>query len=211
MSNKKSNGDSYGKGRTRSWTFIVYPESVVSNWRDILDGLHIQWVESPLHDKDVNADGQPKKAHIHILVLFESVKTYEQVKEITDVLKCTIPQKCAGAKALVRYMAHLDNPDKAQYNISDIIGHGGVDIADFFRPSSSERYQLLKDMIEYIRNNNIVEYQDLVDYAMCEHFDDWFPLLADNSTFFISNYIKSARHRSESHNIIIDKKTGEIL
>ncbi|MGQ7458465.1 Rep family protein, partial [Streptococcus suis] len=51
----------------RDWTFIVYPESAPSNWREILDETHMRWVEFPLHDKDVNADGEIKKPHWHIL------------------------------------------------------------------------------------------------------------------------------------------------
>ena len=77
--------------------------------------MHIEWVESPLHDKDLNASGEAKKPHIHILLLFGGVKSYEQVKEITDSLNCPIPQRCHNARALVRYMAHLDNPEKHQY------------------------------------------------------------------------------------------------
>ena len=52
----------------RDWTFIVYPESTPKNWRDILDETHMRWVESPLHDKDVNPDGELKKEHYHILL-----------------------------------------------------------------------------------------------------------------------------------------------
>ena len=91
---------------------MAYPESAPEGWRDVLDEQHIQWVESPLHDKDMNADGTPKKPHWHILLLFDGKKSYEQVKELTDKLHATIPQKCASAKGLVRYMAHLDNPEK---------------------------------------------------------------------------------------------------
>ncbi|MDF9661329.1 Rep family protein, partial [Bacillus cereus] len=40
--------------RTRNWTFIVYPESTPENWREIINDLHTPWIESPLHDKDVN-------------------------------------------------------------------------------------------------------------------------------------------------------------
>lgn len=47
--------------KTRAWTFIVYPDSAPDNWRDILDELHIPWVESPLHDKDQNPTGEQKK------------------------------------------------------------------------------------------------------------------------------------------------------
>ena len=181
--------------RTRTWSFVLYEDSAPDNWRDILDDMHIEWIESPWHDKDVNADGEPKKKHKHILLLFAGKKSYEQIKEITDELKQPIPQRCHNAKALVRYMAHMDNPEKAQYNPSEIIAHGGADVADMLRPSSSERYTLIRDMIDYIRSAAVTEFQDLMDYAAAEHFDDWFPLLCDSSAYVIGQYIKSQRHR----------------
>ena len=60
--------------RARAWTFIVYPESAPENWRDVLDGFHLQWACSPIHDRDVNATGEPKKAHWHILLSFGGKK-----------------------------------------------------------------------------------------------------------------------------------------
>lgn len=207
MAGKKSSGNA--ESRTRNWTFVVYPESAPENWRSILDDLHIEWVESPLHDKDLNGDGQAKKPHIHVGVFFAGNKTYEQVKEITDSLNCPIPQRCHSARALVRYMAHLDNPEKAQYNPSDIKGHGGVDVADMLRPASSERYTLIADMIAYIKDNNICEFQDLVDYARVNERDTWFPLLCDNCSFVVGQYIKSQRHRQSI--VKVDPDTGEII
>lgn len=195
--NSSGNKDS----RTRNWTFVLYEDSAPDNWRDILDDLHIEWIESPWHDKDVNADGSPKKKHKHIELLFGGVKSYEQVKEITDKLNSPIPQRCHNVKAMVRYMAHLDNPEKAQYSVSDIKAHGGVDLAELLRPSSSERYTLLREMIDYVRSAGVTEFQDLVDYASSEHFDDWFPLLCDNSSYFIGQYIKSQRHRKLLGNV----------
>ena len=192
--------------RCRNWTIIIYPESAPENWRDILDEEHIEWIESPLHDKDINATGETKKEHYHILLLFGGVKSYDQVLEFVKSLNCPIPTRCHNAKALVRYMAHLDNPDKAQYNILDIKAHGGVDVAELLRPSSSERYTIIKEMLEFVKENCIIEFQDLIDYAYNLHFDDWFPLLCDNSAFIIVNYIKSCRHREKQK---IDFSTGE--
>lgn len=194
--------------RTRNWSIILYPDSAPENWRDVIDEMHIEWIESPLHDKDLNATGEAKKAHWHILLMFGGVKSYEQVRELTDILNCPSPQKCHNSKALVRYMAHLDNPEKVQYDVNAIRGHGGVDIAEMLRPSSSERYALIKEMIVFIKDNNILEFQDLMDYASEQRFDDWFPLLCDNSAFVIGNYIKSCRHR---HSKNVDCGTGEIL
>jgi len=192
--------------RAKNWSIILYPESAAATWRDILDDWHIEWVESPLHDNDLDATGEVKKAHWHILLMFGSLKAYEQVRELTDQLNSPSPQKCHNSKALVRYMAHLDNPDKAQYNVSDIKGHGGVDVSELLRPSSSERYSLIKEMFDFIKANSITEIQDLIDYAMYSRLDDWFPLLCDNSCFVVDKYIKSARHRSRT----VDENTGEI-
>lgn len=189
-------GKTRGAGRTRNWTFLVYPESAPVNWRDILDEEHVQWIESPLHDKDTNADGEIKKEHYHILIMFESVKTYEQVLEITERMNATIPQKCNGTKGLVRYMAHLDNPEKFQYPKSEIIGHGGADVMELLKPTTSDRYGLIKEMIEYVKENEVDEIQDLIDYSIQERPDDWFPLLCDNSAYVVSLYIKSVRHRA---------------
>ena len=95
--------------RTRNWTFIVYPESAPQNWRSIIDEDHVQWIESPLHDKDVNPDGEKKKAHWHILIMYDGPKSYDQIKSLTDKLNSPIPKAVASARGLVRYMIHINN------------------------------------------------------------------------------------------------------
>lgn len=199
--------------RTRNWTFVIYPiegnPPAPANWRDILDEEHIQWIESPIHDKDTNADGTKKKAHIHILMLFEGNKSFEQVKELTDKLNAPIPQKCASAKGLVRYMAHLDNPEKVQYDRGLIIGHGGADVTEYLKPTSSSRYQLIGEMMDFVKEKNIIEMEDLLYYARTARFDDWFPLLCDNSAYIMGAMIKSRRHRAERPPEC-DYETGEI-
>ncbi len=189
--------------RCRNWTIVVYPgkdenDGSPENWRDIIEEQHIEWIESPLHDKDTLPTGETKKPHYHVLLMFGGVKSYEQVLELCQELNCPIPERVHNAKALVRYMAHLDSPDKVQYNLQDIIAHGGVDIAEMLRPSSSERYTLINEMRDFIKEYNILEFQDILDYAAANRFDDWFPLLCDNSTFIIDKYIKSQRHRIQN-------------
>lgn len=181
--------------RTRNWSCIVYPDSAPANWQEIIDEYHLEWIQSPLHEFDTNPTGEVKKAHWHILLMFGGVKTYEQVIEITDKLNCPRPEKCHNAKALVRYMAHLDNPEKHQYNVHDIIPHGGVDIAEMLRPSSSERYSIVSEMIAYIRDNGVTEFSDFVDYASIYHSDDWLPIILDHSTIVLDKYITSQRHK----------------
>ena len=183
--------------RTRHWTSVVYPDSAPDNWRDIINELYIQWVSSPLHDKDTDANGEIKKAHWHVLLMFDGKKSYEQIKEITDSINAPIPQKVASAKGLVRYMLHLDNPDKFQYEMADILAYGGADVAELLKPTASSRYQMIREMIAFIRDNKVTEFIDFADYAAEHRFDDWFPLLCDNSAFLIDKAIGSNRGRQD--------------
>lgn len=213
MAEKKTRG----AGRTRSWTFVLYPESAPDDWRDKLDELHLQWIESPLHDKDVNADGEPKKPHWHILLMFDTVKDYTQVKALTESLNAPIPQKCASARGMVRYMVHMDNPEKYQYKSSDIISHGGADVLELLRPTATNRYDLIAEMMDFVQSQNIVEFEDLMDYARHIRREDWYSLLCDSCAIVMERYIRSRRHRTTKSKFkftsdgCINEDTGEFL
>ena len=56
--------------RSRLWVFVAYPESLPENWLDIIADWHVPCCISPLHDKDINADGEAKKPHYHIVLQF---------------------------------------------------------------------------------------------------------------------------------------------
>lgn len=197
MAQKKSTGTG-SDGRARNWACIVYPESAPENWRDILDDLQIGWVESPLHDMDTNPDGELKKAHWHIVLVFDGKKSFEQVSVMIEPLNCTIPQVCHSVKGSVRYMVHMDNPEKYQYSRSGIIAHGGIDVLELLKPSSACKHELLREMMDYVRATGLVEYADLLEYAADERPDDWFPLLAEGYTLVLSTYMKSRRYRAEA-------------
>ena len=177
--------------RARTWTFILYPESAPENWRYILDGYHIPWVESPLHDKDVNPDGTVKKAHRHIILLFDGKKSFEQVKDITDALNAPIPQKTANTKGLVRYLIHMDNPEKHQYKREDIICHSGADIEQYFEISSASRERILWDIMEFIRDEKITSYSAFIGYCQDTDNREWFSIATRYYTLAIRTLIDS--------------------
>lgn len=67
--------------RTRNYATIVYKESAPENWKEILSDEHVGVLISPYHDKDLNPDGEVKKAHWHVLILFDGVKSQRQAEE----------------------------------------------------------------------------------------------------------------------------------
>jgi hypothetical protein len=196
MDEKKSTKDGRADRHT-NWNFILYPESAPENWREIIDETHIEWVESPLHDKDINPDESLKKAHYHVTLLFPSLKTFEQVKEITDSVNAPIPVKCLSVKGSIRYMVHKDNPDKAQYAWDAIVCHGGADLSSLCAPTATERLQIQKDIINFIRLSEIIEFEDIVNYSVENNLTDWFNVLMNYSTISINAFIRSRRHKFE--------------
>lgn len=182
--------------RARGFAFVLYPESAPEHWRSIIDDFHIAWAESPLHCFDVDpGTNQLKKPHWHIILSFDSLKSIDQVKELIKPLNCTIPIKLNSIKGMIRYFCHLDNPEKYQYPIDQIIGHGGIDIQDILKPSASERYILIKEMCQFVADNDITEFYQIMDIAMTDQMEKWFPLLCDNSAYVVNQYIKSNRER----------------
>lgn len=197
--NKKSTDD-----RARNWTFILYPESAPNNWKGILQEQHLNFAVSPCHDKDINPTGEPKKAHYHVLLVFDGKKSYSQIEKITKSLNATIPQKVANTIGLIRYFVHIDNPEKYQYNVNDIYNYGTIDIIKPFETSAS-RYEAIREMIAYIDDNNVTEFFELLKYASLEN-EVWFRCLSDNSSYIINQYIKSKRyHKLQQLNDILKK------
>lgn len=66
--------------RNRIFATVIYPESAPENFKDIISDWHIEAFLSPLHDKDINATGEAKKPHYHLLVKFQGLKSDDQVK-----------------------------------------------------------------------------------------------------------------------------------
>ena len=176
----------YEKGR--DWTFIVYPESAPDNWRTVLDETHLRWIESPLHDKDMNADGEIKKSHYHILLTFDGPVTEKQVIKLIDPLNTPLPKKVGSARGLVRYMAHLDNPEKYQYSRDEIVGHCGADVESYFELTKTSKMSVMKEIITYIYENKIDNYADFF-FFFIQHSDDWFDVATNYNTLAINKII----------------------
>ena len=129
----------------RYWAFIVYPDSLPNNWKEVVFNIGVPMAFSPLHDKDVNPDGTPKKAHFHVLCYFDNNTTYNSVKEnITDRLNGCFPMKLQTLRGMYRYHIHQDNPEKAQYNDSDRSFFNGFDFRRVCDYTYTEKAQLLK-------------------------------------------------------------------
>lgn len=186
--------------RTRNWCFVMYPESAPENWREILADYAAPYAVSPLHDSDINPDGEPKKAHWHVTLAHQSKKSYEQVSEITARLNATAPQKVLNMVGNIRYMIHKDNPEKAQYEKSDIITGCGFDIENYLATTKSEKRAIMREIYAFVREQNIDEFCDLMDYAF-DNEPEWFDYLTDGHSIMLAALFQSRRGKKSNNSL----------
>lgn len=208
---QKSAEKKYGKKRaerSKVWAGVVYPDSAPEDWIDRLRSLMVDAFVSPLHDKDCNADGEVKKAHWHVLLMFGSMKTQEQAREAMEQFGCTVsPERVRNMRGYARYLCHLDNPEKYQYNQADVIAVGGADYLSAIG-LPTDKYEMLMQMMNFCDENKIYGYATLVRYARSNR-PDWFRCLADNGTVMMKEYLKSARWEDQVNSRIEREARGE--
>lgn len=178
--------------KKRNWAFLVYPDSAPTNWREMLRETGLQCAISPLHDKDINADGTPKKPHYHVIVVYSGPTSFNVVNALCASLNAPIPKALESVRGMYRYLIHLDNPEKFQYSEKEIFLINGFDISDYVEMSKSEVNSYKKKIISLIRDIDIVEYSDLMDFLLDSDMSVEFDV-ASSHTIFFNNYLRSRK------------------
>ena len=181
--------------RSNKWAFLIYQESAPENYLDVLEEMHIPFVLSPWHDKDVNKEtGEFKKAHKHGVLFFESLKSYTQVSELlTEKLHTpSHVEVVMSPKGMYDYFIHAENPDKTLYNMDEIESGCGFELEQFLITNNNE--QFLSTVIDIIEEHNFTEFNNLVRYARVEN-PSLLNLIIDK-TYFFAKYLDSRRHSS---------------
>lgn len=181
--------------RSNKWAFLIYQESAPENYLDVLEEMHIPFVLSPWHDKDVNKEsGEFKKAHKHGVLFFESLKSYTQVSELlTEKLHTpSHVEVVMSPKGMYDYFIHAENPDKTLYNMDEIESGCGFELEQFLITNNNDHF--LSTVIDIIEEHNFTEFNNLVRYARVENLS-LLNLIIDK-TYFFAKYLDSRRHSS---------------
>lgn len=193
--------------RSRNFATVVYPESAPEDWQDILARHCVPAFISPLHDRDVNPGGEPKKPHYHVVLMFEGKKSIPQVTEIFESIGGVGCEVVKSIRGYARYLCHLDNPEKAQYNIDDVrsiasdyIGTIGLAI---------DKHVALGEMQDFCEKYNIYSFYLLCRYAR-ENRTDWYRVLCDCGAVYMREFLKSRKWSADTDQMsIFDPETGE--
>ena len=182
---------------SNKWAFLIYKESAPENYLDILEELHIPFILSPWHDRDIDKEtGEFKKAHKHGAFYFDSLKSFSQVSElIKDKLNGpSHVEPVISPKGMYDYFIHAENPEKTLYNIEDIEAGCGFELDKFLIEQNSNLF--LETVIDVITNNDFTEFEDLVHFA--RHNNTSLLGLIIERTYFFTRFLDSRRHRPQN-------------
>ena len=208
--------------RHRGWVWVQYPDSVDRDFREKLVNEGVPTFISPLHDKDVNADGTKKKDHNHAVVLWDNPNTYENARAIADAIGAVMPPKnpkpgmpkpyAVNVRSALRYLCHLDNPEKSQYDPEQVTCINAT-LADYYEliNSAGDDDLVLDEITDYIDDNAVVSFAAFIRYCKQER-PEWKRLAYHRYAALITRYIKAVAWEMEHPRPIkVDEETGEVL
>lgn len=190
-------------GKKRHWSFILYPESAPPDWYDTLASCCIPCAISPLHDMDVDKEGNLKKPHYHILLSYPGPTTFNNVNVLTRSLFQPIPIPIVSLRSAYEYLYHKNDPDKYQYDKSAIRCLSGFTLPSFDKGDCV--MDVVKRTIQFIEDNNITEFNDLVSAVCSLSDDDMLSCLMTKSYFFVQ-YIRSRMFSSMSSELSLQNR-----
>lgn len=184
-----------GVSKCRYFCGLVYPESAPSNWVEQLRDSFGAYAISPLHEPE----GEELKPHYHVMYCHGNTVSLAAAKSMqpSGIFANDHIEPCMHPRAYQRYLIHLDNPDKQQFD-------GGVDaitVLNCFPLDLSREFTRGELMAMKVRcfeicdEHNFVEYCDLLDHLREYNFDlfDY----ASNHTVMFNGYLTSKRCKEE--------------
>lgn len=172
----------------RHFWYVVYPESAPEDWVEQLKQTGLTFCVSPLHDKDINPDGTPKKPHYHVIVSWSNTTTYRSARALAEtMLNCPRPQLLKNPTGAYRYHQHKDNPEKYQYQEQSKSYNGWV------RPLDSNEVTAIKAEIhKMIYLEDIQEYGELI--TVCGMRGPEYVDVAMGNTYYCERLCSSYRN-----------------
>lgn len=167
------------------------------NFLELISSFHVKALLSPLHQPDQDhLPDEPEevgyKPHYHFVLAFDGQKPYSTVQAMTSVLNGTNPFKLESINGYIRYLIHLDNPEKPQYSKDDIQIFSGAEdqLASAFELGDFDVARITADINDWILANGVSEfnvlYAEACDRPMWTYVLNKFPcrsvhaLLASN-------------------------------
>lgn len=137
-----------------------YHKYIVSNFKEVT------WIT---HDRDIlDENGERAKKHEHIM--FKVGENARGVNSVANEIGIP-PQYLGGIKKIpfLRYLIHLDNPEKTQYKVDEVQGELKEELKKQVAKNNDEENEIT-DISIMILNKVIKSNKDLMMYCINKHY-----------------------------------------
>lgn len=109
---------------SRKFRYIQVTDNCPDNWDKIIKVAQSCYSKYwyIFHDRDLDDNGQVKKKHLHLVCYDDSPNFI--TKGIKNFEGATLPnlvEGCRNGRACIRYLVHKDDPQKQQYDITEVV------------------------------------------------------------------------------------------
>lgn len=185
--------------KSKNWATLVYSDStpniqVVINY---LTSHFLKFAVSPLHNKDTyevdNEDlsqvkGEPKKEHRHILLIFDTPKSKNQLMPILEESTCVGLDAIGSRKLYFEYLWHKNEIFKPHYDPEEV---------QLFNCSESDFYgedYFVSQIVNDIISNKIGSFTDLNEFYILNGFDmSAIQKVVRKNSYYLSQLLKEQK------------------
>lgn len=215
------------KEKARYFTFLLYPESIPSDWCDRLELLGVPIAISPLHDKDLSkVEVQKyKKAHYHVIYVAKNPVTAESVRlkvkrALGDKSVALVQIVVQSMENMYLYLTHESKDAvakrKHKYSQADIKLLNNFDIDRYITLDAEDKDEMLNDVCELIDDYGLANMRELRRFVTAHGLEHNLPSMkVVNSvlrahTGLVRLYFDAVYQERKYGRPSVDKETGEI-
>lgn len=196
--------------RGKNWTITLYPEQ--GNEQDMITldyitkNFNYAYI---LHDKDINKKtGELKKEHIHVVIKLENARALQSIAKELNIEENRL-EKVRNIRKIIRYLIHLDNKEKYQYEKEQIKTNIWNEIEKYFQ-NETEGSEILS-IYEYIYSiDRYLYFHEVLEYALYNNYYASYRRGANIINRIIEEHNKLFLERKESEKMEKARRDKEI-
>lgn len=216
------------KDKARYFTFLLYPESIPTDWKQQLELIGVPIAISPLHNKDnSNIEGQIyKKAHYHVVYVAKNPVTSDSVRKkiqrvLGDKSVAKVQIVVQSMENIYLYLTHESKDaiekHKHKYPKSDIMLLNNFDIDRYVTLDVEDKDDMLNVVCDLIDDHDIANMRELRRFVRLHGAEYDLPSMKiinsvlRSHTGLIRLYFDAVYQERRYGRQDVDKETGEIL
>lgn len=135
--------------RSIVWCLVLYPSEDPTHKQAIEIIQHNYSYALIEHNSDINEDGQLKKSHTHIVLKFNNYKWKLSLAKELGITPNYL-EKCRNLEKALKYLIHLENEDKFQYDIDLVHGDLKAKLKNYIRNKNLSESEKVLQLIDFI-------------------------------------------------------------